>query len=213
MNKNYEKLVSLSTAAIGIALIFVSASSALAQTGLTRPLTTERERQQRQMDQRYREPDTGFRRAKYSLPESERRPISPALIKGHAARIQFINERMMRLVSPETKLDYKAIAKAAGEIRKYAVELRLYLGLPKLDETGKSRQAWDKLDGKEVSASLLKLDSVVRSFGANPLLNSQSVLDAGQATRAGRDLEDIIDLGDKIRKSAKKLSRAVRGSR
>jgi hypothetical protein len=213
MSRNCEKLVSLNSAFIGIALILLFASSASAQSGLTRPLESERDRQQRRVDQIYRPPDTQFKRAKYITGGGERRLPGAAHVKGHSARIQFLNRALMRSVSTTATLDYKAVAKSANEIRKYAVELRQYLGLAREDDAVISKQGWNQLNDQEVRAALLRLDNVIKSFGQNPLLDSRGVLEAAQAASAGRDLEEIIVLSDKIRRSAKRLNRTARKTR
>lgn len=213
MSRNCEKLVSPNSAFVGIALVVLFAGSAFAQSGLTRPLESERDRQQRRLDQVYRPPDTEFKRAKYITGGGERPLPGAAHVRGHSARIQFLNQALMRSVSNGAALDYKAVAKAAAEIRKYAVELRQYLGLPHPDDAVTSKQGWNQLNGPEVYAALLKLDSVIKSFGENPLLDSRGVLDAGQAASAGRDLKEIITLSDKIRRSARRLSRTTRMTR
>ncbi|HEY9285192.1 MAG TPA: hypothetical protein VIP46_17190, partial [Pyrinomonadaceae bacterium] len=55
---------------------------------------------------------------------------------------------------------------------------------------------------------LASLGRHLHSFLTNPLFESQSVLDVGQAARAARDLERIIELSDGLKKDGVKPAAA-----
>jgi hypothetical protein len=59
-----------------------------------------------------------------------------------------------------------------------------------------------------VKPALLALDGLMMSFVSNPIFQSAQVVDVQQASKAKRDLEAIIKLSGKIKKSAARLSRA-----
>lgn len=210
MSKNCSKLVSFSLAAFTVVLMLVSASSVQAQSIHNKPLLSERERQQRQMDQRHRPPDTELRSARYIRAEGERHLAGAVYVKRNADRIRFLNREISGEISQDANPDYKAIAKLAGEIRKRASQLRRYLGLPKPDDAATFNQSLGRMERVELLAALARLDAVIKNFGANPLLDKRNVIDASQATSAGRDLEEIITLSDGVSKSAKRLSRKTR---
>ena len=50
----------------------------------------------------------------------------------------------------------------------------------------------------------------IESFIANPVIKTPGTIDAQQSANAGRDLEDVIELGDSINKSAKRLKEKSR---
>lgn len=210
MNNRYGKPASYVVAALATVLFLSSASSVAAQQ--PRPLLSERERLQRRMDQIYRSPIAYPRRglSKGGPSSREIRQAAAKQIKKDAERMQFLNREMMRTASSQSaSLDFKSIAKAAGEIKKSAARLSFNLGFPKSDEPEKSNRSVDELSDEQLVASLTKLNRVISELNADALLlSTRGVLDAGQAANAGRDLEEIIVLSGKIRKSAKELGRS-----
>lgn len=212
MNTRCPKPIIL--AAIAAALFLLSASSTWAQgAGSPPPLMTERDRTlKHEMDMRTRGPDI-FQRPQYSRWPVNTRALRMAKaieIRKDAERMRFFNTEMMRSVSPGATLDYEGISKAAGEIKKRAKRLMLNLGLPRSKEAEKTAKEQDSLDARELPASLMKLDNLVKIISANPLLVNRNVIDAQQASNARQDLETIIALSDQIRKSARRLKEAAR---
>jgi hypothetical protein len=209
MSSLYVKLVSYVVAPLATVLLLSSVSSVKAQQ--PGPLLSERERLQRRMDQIYRSPIAYPKRSLVGRGPSAReiRRAAAKRIKEDAERIRFFNGEMMRAASASAALDYKSISKAAGEIKKSAARLSLNLGLPEFDEDQKNNQSADAPDSEQLIASLARLNRVISGLNADALLlGARGVLDAGQAAGAGRDLEEIIVLSGKIRKSAKELGRS-----
>lgn len=215
MNPLYPKPTStILCAAIAAALFFLSPSSIWAQGGGSPPpLMTERERTLNvERDKRTRGPDI------YPKPSYSRWPVNTRSarmakaveIKKDAERIQFFNTEMGRSVSIGAPLDYDAIVKATGEIKKHARRLMYNLRLPWIKSAAQSTKGQDNLNAKELAASLSELNDLIKSFGANSLLVNPNVVDVREASNAGRDLEGIIVLSDRIRKSAKRLRHAAR---
>lgn len=209
MKNRFAKLSSYVIAALAITLLFSSTSFVKAQQ--PGPALTERERLQRRMDQVYRSPIAYPKRSLGSGAPSAReiRLAAAKRIKKDAERIRLLNGQMMRAASQNRPLDFKSISKAAGEIKKSAARLSFNLGFPKLEEAEKSRPGKDASGDEQLIASLAKLSRVIGGLNADALLlGARGVLDAGQASSAGRDLEEIIVLSDKISKSAKELGRS-----
>lgn len=130
-----------------------------------------------------------------------------AELRQDTERIQFFNTEMMRSVSVSATPDYDRIIKSTGEIKKRAERLRLNLRLPKLEKSEQPQAESEIADNQSLTASLKRLDELVRHFGTNPLprLGNAGVLDVTAVADARRDLGGIIALSDHIRKSAKRL--------
>lgn len=55
---------------------------------------------------------------------------------------------------------------------------------------------------------LVTLDRLVRSFVTNPVFTDAGVINAELAAKARGDLDEIIDLSDKVKKHSAKLNKA-----
>jgi hypothetical protein len=212
MNEPYTKTASNIHLALAFVIVLLSAGSVLAQRNPP-PLMTERERMQRENDQRMLGPAMIDLRTWSDAARARRREARlevSAEIRKDSERLRFFNNEMMRSASAGVAFDPERILKAAGEIKKRAARLRLNLGLPQIEKEERLPEAEKLLDERELGASLLKLDGLIKSLTANPLLNNRHVIDAAQAESAGRDLHEIIFLSDQIRKSVKRLRQAKR---
>lgn len=210
MNSRSGKLVSSVVMTFAAVLLLLSANSVFAQSG-SRPLRTERERIQSRMSQIYRSPDP-FPKPLLNGRGPTARAIRLAAakrIKKEAEQLQLLNDTMMRTVSTRAPLEYKIISKTADKIKESTTRLSFELGFPKLDEAAKSNKGAGEFDTNQIVASAMKLDHLIGGLRANPLVGTLGVLDAEQAARAGRDLEEIIVLSLKIKKSARSLGRTA----
>lgn len=161
-------------------------------------------------------------------------PTRPALTqtKEDFARIQVINNEMIRLISGGGTLDYKLISNRTAEIKKRAARLKANMMFPESEVDEKSRNNRAAPDGEQVKASLLTLDDVIRGapengqvksslltlaaliqrFVTNPLFGNVRVNDAMLVAEAGRDLENIIELSSRIKAGAKALEKGSKKS-
>jgi hypothetical protein len=96
------------------------------------------------------------------------------------------------------KLTPKEISSSLEEIKKVAQRLRTNLPIPRL-ETDKDLTS----DAVTLSPGLLRLDKAVMSFVENPLFSQPRVYDSEMATRAGKDLNEIVRLSEFLRKLSK----------
>jgi hypothetical protein len=126
-------------------------------------------------------------------------------IKEDFERLQAVNNEMMRTVSANEPLDYKGISGTLAEINKRAKRLKINLRMAD-DETGGALQGAP--EGGELKQSLYKLDSVIMSFVTSPLFQNTNVINTSLRSKAGRDLEGIIEMSQAVRKSAEKLGKA-----
>jgi hypothetical protein len=117
---------------------------------------------------------------------------------------------MMVTTFANNVLDFKGIAEASSEIRKRAVRLKSTLPLPESENQEQSEQTlkgWNELDQGEVKLALKSMDDLIMSFVNNPIFQKPEIVDVQQSSKAKRDLEVIIKLSGKIKKSAEKMSK------
>lgn len=101
--------------------------------------------------------------------------------------------------------NYEQMRKRAGEIRKRASRLKVYLALPRAEQpSGPDKTALTKND---LTSAVASLDALVKSFVWNPVFSHPDVVDVEQSTKASRDLVGIIDLSGRIEKCAEGLGR------
>jgi len=125
------------------------------------------------------------------------------------ARIQEINVEMMRDYAEGKPPDYPHIAVAMSEIKKRASRLRGNLILPSGDEIA-GVQAGSSSPPKHSGRSpLLDLNDLIVSFVTNPIFKNENTIDLELGARAKRDLAGIIDLSDRISRSAEKLGKTA----
>jgi len=119
-------------------------------------------------------------------------------------RIQVVDNEVMRTVSGSSALDYKQIADAAGEIKKCAARLKTNLVFPEAEKESERQEKPDP-DTYGLKPSLMALDKLILSFVHNPIFKDAGVVDAKLGGKARRDLESIIELSDKLKKSAERM--------
>jgi hypothetical protein len=128
------------------------------------------------------------------------------------ARIQGINEEIMRDYAAGTPPDYKHISEAMAEIRKRALRLQTNLLLPASDDT-KTEPVASVAAGKQPGRSpLLDLSDLIFSFVTNPIFKNENTIDLALGAKAKHDLASIVDLSDRISRSADKLNKTARAS-
>jgi hypothetical protein len=116
-------------------------------------------------------------------------------------KIQVLNIDLLKRVfrpSPATtdELNQKEIRSNLGEIKKLATRLRMNLGVPKIDKT---RSIYEV----KFAPGVLLLDKAITSFVENPLFQQPRVVDTELAMRAGKDLNEVVQLSEFLRKLAK----------
>jgi hypothetical protein len=127
-------------------------------------------------------------------------------IKKDFLRIQVIKNEMMHAISINKAFDYKRISDTTAEIKKLANRLKVNLALSKAEDSEKSRSSQNAPDRTQLKASLLRLDNSIQSFVTNPLFQ-KPIIDIELATKASRDLEDVIEISGSIKKCAERLSK------
>jgi hypothetical protein len=202
-------------AALLVFASFIAHPAAAQQPTRSDPMAAaerERQRQLRRLDQM----ETGIRITSLERdsrrPAEEERPLAAEMqLKNDFERLQSVNNQMMVMVFANHVLDYKLISEAITEIRKRAARLKSNLPLPpaeKDEQGGQPVKGLDDINQEEVKPALRTLDDLIQSFVTNPVFQQPQVVDIQRSSKARRDLEAIIKLSEKIRKSADKLLKA-----
>lgn len=213
---HHQEKRSVGIVVFSIALFFACASF------LARPLCAQqsapasaaenaRQRQTRRNDQMETEIKISSLERESRQPSEEKGArLASAQLKDDFEQLQTVNNRMMVMVFANNVIDYKAIAEAITEIRKRAARLKSNLPLPVTEKSApedQSLKSWDEMGQAEVKPALKALDDLIQRFVTNPVFQQPQVVDIPQSSKAKRDLEAIIKLSEKIRKSADKLAK------
>ena len=123
-------------------------------------------------------------------------------------RIRAINDDVKTATSSNASLSYKSISDSAVEIKKRATRLKADLtGLPKATAEEKHQKPNVPPDETQMRSLLSSLNGVMTSFLSNPVFSDMGTLDNQLALKARRDLEDMIELSDVVKKGAEKLGK------
>ncbi|MBD0372911.1 MAG: hypothetical protein ICV60_18855 [Pyrinomonadaceae bacterium] len=124
--------------------------------------------------------------------------------------LQAANNALLKMLSQGNGLDYKLVEDSASEIKKRAGHLKSYmLILQMVRENENRRKTQAEIETEEIKGSILSLDAMIARLVENPIFrNFNKVLDADNSTKARDDLDDIIDLSEGIKRSAKRAMKA-----
>lgn len=193
------------------AFIFALATSATAQTAAD----AERARIMAERDQAARE--WALRNiGKVKRVDVDLAPavVPLAKVKEDYERLQLANNDILKMLSRK-ELDYRVIADASSEIRKRAGRLKSYLVALKIVEEDKERKRnLDEVEPEEMKASLLSLDASIMSFISSPVFKDfGKVVDADSSAKARANLDNILELSERIKRSVERSMKATRASR
>jgi hypothetical protein len=104
-------------------------------------------------------------------------------------------------------LHYHSIGEHVTEIKKRSTRLRTDLALPQAEKNEKHDSFKDAEKG-ELQPALAALNRLLDSFLHNPIFSDAGAIDMQLAAKAGRDLDDIIVLSEKLRKKSDKRSKS-----
>jgi hypothetical protein len=124
------------------------------------------------------------------------------------ARIHVLNDEIKAASASNAPLNYKSLTDTSVELKKRAARLRLNLtGLPKKEGDEKSRKESVPLDEAQMKVLLSALNTVISNFLTNPVFSDMGTLDNQLAFKARRDLENLIELNEVVKKGADKLGK------
>ena len=125
-------------------------------------------------------------------------------------RIQVIHNEMVRMLQPDKGLNYDRLMDLTGDMKKRGERLRENLSLPEPEKTGAQPTHAETIDDAHLKKTIADLHDVVVSFVANPIFKNLGVVDAKVVDAATKDLNNIIDLSDEIKKEAKSLTKPTK---
>ncbi len=119
--------------------------------------------------------------------------------------------------APDTRPAYRQVAEDFEQLqlKNYSLSgaaepsrLKSTLSFPAAADGGKRKRAAGPLPPGGLKEAILSLDALVKSFVSNPVFQRPDVLDAENAAKAGRELEEILGLSGQIRKAAEALAKS-----
>jgi hypothetical protein len=124
--------------------------------------------------------------------------VAQQALRNDFRKLQLVNNQLMTRMfeGPTQQITQKEIRSSLGEIKKLAERLRVNFGLPKM-------KADEPASNLALKPGLLLLDKAVMSFVDNPLFRQTRVYDTELASRAGKDLSEVLRLAKVLRKLAK----------
>lgn len=194
-----------------IAVAFVFAGPIMAQQGSPRPPGD--------IDPaRARFEDTSKREMQLrGLGNMPKKPADPKQLQALMAQVQqdfdrilALHNQIARAITSDQTLAVDFVSDATAEIRKRATRLQSTLAFEKPEAGEQNREKRKQLDEAQLKDALVMLCKRIESFIANPVIKTPGTIDAQQSANAGRALEDVIELGDSINKSVKRLKEKSR---
>ena len=123
------------------------------------------------------------------------------------ARLKELSEGISAYTTtPSNAPNYKYISESVAEIKKRSSRLRTSLALPKNEDDTKDA-AYKDAEKAELEPTLATLNKLLNGFLYNPIFSDAGAIDMQLAAKAGRDLDEIIVLSNKLRKNAEKRSK------
>jgi TolA-binding protein len=125
-------------------------------------------------------------------------------------RIQVIHNEIVRMLQPTKELNYDRLADLTADMKKRSARLRENLALPEPEPTQSQPTHSETIDEAHIKKTIADLHDVVVSFVANPIFKNLGVVDTKTVDSAGKDLDNLIDLSDLIKKEAKTLGKSAK---
>ncbi len=189
--------------ALVVLVIFLSATVVARAQGLPGPAIRERNRV---MDDHDRDINRMKNDAKMAT--ERRRNLFPQ-INEDFQRIQVIHNELVRILQSEKGLDYGRLANLTDDMKKRSSRLRENLALPEREKTDMRPAHTETIDETHMKKTIIALHDLVVSFVANPIFKNLAVFDAHVIEDARKNLDNIIDVSDEIKKEAKMLGKSA----
>ncbi|MBA3768848.1 MAG: hypothetical protein H0W99_18085 [Acidobacteria bacterium] len=136
--------------------------------------------------------------------------LAYAQIREDYKQIQIVNNDLARSVSAARGiLDFKYVAKSVSDIKKRALRLKENLVLPEAKESVERSRPEVGTETEKLKSSLSVLDKLILGFVNNPIFEQAKTVDVQISAKARRDLEEIIEVSDQIKKSSEKLQKVA----
>jgi hypothetical protein len=202
---NWRKIAERSTVLFGLLLtVFAAALAVRSQTRYPGPAARENNRSMDEYDR------TLNRMKNDAKAASERRRSLFPQINEDFQRIQIVHNEIVRMLQRDKGLNYDRLADLTGDMKKRGARLRENLALPEPDKTEAERARSDAVDEAHLKKTIADLHDAVVRFVANPIFKNLGVVDAKVVDTARKDLENLIELSDEIKKEAKTLGKSAK---
>ena len=132
-------------------------------------------------------------------------------IKEDFIGIQVVNKELV-LAARNAALDPKFVVKSASEIKKRAERLRDSLVLPEPEDSHKRAAEVTAVGPEQVRPAISALSKLIVAFVNNPVLKEANVIDVELSLKARRDLDEIIELSGRLKRSSEKLNKLAHKS-
>lgn len=199
--------------ALSIASILILATPLCAQASRGVPRETDDMRNERQL----REREWQLRNiGKVQRKDIEVQPprLTLGQVKEDYEGIQVANNNILRMIGAGKELDQKVITDSTSEIKKRASRLRsVFTALQPVEEDKGRKRELPELEPSSLKTSLLALDTSIVNLIENPVFQHiDKVVDVESSKKARADLETIIELSEKIKRSIERSNRTARAS-
>lgn len=147
-----------------------------------------------------------------ALDKKDQKRIEAAIeqVKQDFRQIQTVRNELVRNLLANKPLDFKNISDKTTEIHKSADRLKTFL-MPYASEIKqKETKSPAQFSNDEIKGALVQLCNRVAIFVDNPVLKTPGITDVEQSMKAGADLLTIIELSDRIKRSAQSLGKTVK---
>ena len=204
---NWRKIANRSTVLLCVLLnVFAAAVAARSQTRYPGPAARENNRSMDEYDRALNRMKNDARAA-----TERRRNLFPQ-INEDFQRIQIIHNEIVRMLQPDKGLNYDRLADLTDDMKKRSARLRENLALPEPEKTEDEPTHPETIDEAHIKNTIADLHDVIVSFVGNPIFKNLGVVDANEVDAATKDLENVINLSDEIKKEAKILSKSQKGT-
>ncbi|HEX6718825.1 MAG TPA: hypothetical protein VF088_17090 [Pyrinomonadaceae bacterium] len=122
-------------------------------------------------------------------------------------RILILHNEIARAISGAKELDYGFVSDATGEIKKRASRLQTTLLLKPQDDQNAEKLRVPDTQLKDV---LIILCHQIKNFVTNPVIENPGTVNVEQLNKARGDLQSVIDLTSRIKRTAENLAKSHR---
>jgi cell fate (sporulation/competence/biofilm development) regulator YlbF (YheA/YmcA/DUF963 family) len=125
-----------------------------------------------------------------------------AEIKEEFEDIQKLQATIIKVYTTGKAIDYTKIANSAAEMHKKSLKLNENLFNPSPTKTEEKKDQ----KPKSVRDLIVELDNAIGKFIGSPLFSNNKIVDSKTSEKAQTDLQNIIELSEKLFLEAKKLN-------
>ncbi len=202
---NWRKIAKRSTVLFCVFLtVFAAAAVTRSQTRYPGPAARENNRS---MDEYDRTLNRMKNDAKAAL--ERRRSLFPQINEDFQG-LQVIHNEIVRMLQPDKSLNYDRLGDLTGDMKKRGARLRENLALAEPDKAQAEHLHSASIDEAHIKKTIADLHDVVVSFVANPIFKNLGVVEPKTIDAATKDLNNLIDLSDQIKKEAKTLGKSAK---